>query len=63
MSDHYDQSETRNAAVRERDAFTALPQAITRAIAASGWAKQLAGVDPHRLESVIGISFDLEDSY
>jgi phenylacetate-CoA ligase len=46
MSQHYDQLETRDPGERERDQSAALPELVTRAIAAPGWAKHLAGVDP-----------------
>src|SRR5262249_58715066 len=40
--DHYDSRETRDPEERERDLFTRLPAAITRAMSATGWARQLA---------------------
>ena len=46
MADHYDALETRDPAVREREQFAQLPEAIARAMAAPGWAKHLKGVDP-----------------
>jgi phenylacetate-CoA ligase len=46
MPEHYDSRETRDPAVRERDLFARLAQQIARAMTASGWAKQLAGIDP-----------------
>ncbi len=47
MSEHYDERETRSAASREADLFARLPALIARAQTAPGWAKHLAGVDPH----------------
>jgi len=46
MSDHYDELETRAPEARERDQFGQLPSLIAHALSASGWAEQLAGVDP-----------------
>ena len=51
MSDHYDALETRAPAVREREQFARLADAIAHAMAAPGWAKQLAGVDPKAVTS------------
>ncbi len=51
MSDHYDALETRDPEARERDLFARLPEAIARAMAAPGWSKQLAGVDPKSVSS------------
>lgn len=45
MNDHYDALETRDTAARERDLFARLPEIIAHALNASGWAKQLAGID------------------
>ncbi len=49
MSDHYDERETRSAANREADLFARLPVLIAKAQGAPGWAKHLAGVDPHAI--------------
>jgi len=46
MPDHYDSLETRDPAQRERAQAATLSELIARAIAAPGWAKHLAGVDP-----------------
>ena len=47
MSDqHYDALEIRDPAERARDEAAALPTIIAHAMSASGWALQLAGVDP-----------------
>jgi len=51
MSDHYDALETRDSAAREREQFARLPEFIARAMAAPGWAKQLAGTDPNGIGS------------
>ena len=46
MPDHYDALETRDPAARERELFARLPEIVTRAMGAPGWARQLAGHDP-----------------
>src|SRR5262249_10223495 len=46
MSDHYDSLETRAPAERDREQAGTLPELIARAMAAPGWAKHLASVDP-----------------
>ena len=46
MSDHFDELETRAPELREREQFGELPSLIAHALSASGWAEQLAGVDP-----------------
>jgi phenylacetate-CoA ligase len=51
MPDYYDALETRDPAAREREQFARLPELIARAIAAPGWAAQLAGVDPKSVNS------------
>lgn len=51
MPDHYDTREICDPATRERELFARLPQQIARAMAAPGWAKQLAGVDPQAVTS------------
>ncbi len=51
MADHYDNLETRDPALREREQFAALPGIVTRALTAPGWAKHLAGVDPKTVTS------------
>ena len=51
MTDHYDSLETRDPAQREQDQFGQLTQTLTRALAAPGWAKHLAGVDPKAVAS------------
>jgi phenylacetate-CoA ligase len=51
MPDHLDTLETRDPAEREATQAAALPELITRAVAAPGWAKHLAGVDPASVTS------------
>ena len=51
MPDHYDALETRDPAARERELFARVPEIVARAIAAPGWARQLAGVDPKAVNS------------
>jgi phenylacetate-CoA ligase len=51
MSNHYDALETRDPTLREREQCARLPEIIARAIAAPGWAKHLAGVDPKAVTS------------
>jgi len=51
MPDHYDSLETRDPAARERELFARLPEVVARAMAAPGWARQLAGVDPQSVTS------------
>ena len=51
MNEFYDAAETRDPAMREREQFARLPEAIARAMTAPGWAKQLAGVDPKSINS------------
>ena len=51
MTDHYDLLETRDPAQREQDQFGELTQTLRRALAAPGWAKHLAGVDPKAVTS------------
>src|SRR6266545_5035804 len=51
MSDHYDSLETRDPAARASHHASELSAVIARAIAAPGWARQLAGVDPNAVTS------------
>lgn len=51
MSDFYDTLETRDPAGRERETFVQLPEQITRAMTAPGWAKHLDGIDPKSITS------------
>jgi phenylacetate-CoA ligase len=45
MSQYFDDLETRDPELREREQLSGLPDLISRAMVAPGWAKQLAGVD------------------
>jgi phenylacetate-CoA ligase len=51
MSDHYDSLETRDPAAREAAQAATLSELVARAIAAPGWAQQLADVDPAAVTS------------
>ena len=51
MTDHYDSLETRPPVLRESEEFAVLPHAIAHALAAPAWARQLAGVNPHTVNS------------
>ncbi len=51
MPEFYDDLETRAPELREREHFSKLPDVIARAMNASGWAEQLAGVDPRSVTS------------
>src|SRR6185312_8190129 len=56
MPDHYDALETRDPADRERALCDTLPAQIAHAMAAPGWAKQLAGVAPNSVTSRAALS-------
>ena len=51
MSQHFDELETRDPAVREKDLFARLPAALAHAVTAPGWREHLAGVDPNAVTS------------
>ena len=51
MADHYDALETRDPAERTVAQCAGLAELIARAMAAPGWAKHLAGVDPAAVTS------------
>jgi phenylacetate-CoA ligase len=51
MTDHYDALETRDAAEREADLFSRLPDVLRRAMAAPAYAERLKGVDPAGITS------------
>jgi phenylacetate-CoA ligase len=51
MPDHYDGLETRDPAAREREQFARMPEMISRAMTAPGWARHLAGADPKSVTS------------
>ena len=45
MTEHYDALETRDPAQRDRESAAELPRLLMQAVAAPGWAKQLANVE------------------
>jgi phenylacetate-CoA ligase len=51
MPEFYDDKETRPPELRERELYSMLPDLITRAMQAPGWADQLASVDPGSITS------------
>src|SRR5262245_47485397 len=51
MADHYDFTEIRDPAARERELMARLPDVLTRAIKAPGWAAQLEGFEPWSVAS------------
>ena len=51
MSLHFDTIETRDPAAREAAHASALADIVSRALAAPGWARRLAGVDPKTVSS------------
>jgi phenylacetate-CoA ligase len=51
MPDHYDSLETRARSLRESEECAALPKIIAHAMGAPGWARHLAGVDAHAINS------------
>jgi phenylacetate-CoA ligase len=51
MGGHYDRLETRDAGERERDHLGRLPGLLARAVTATGWAAQLAGIDAQAVTS------------
>lgn len=51
MTDHYDSLETRPPVLRDSEEFAVLPKIVAHAMTAPGWAKQLAGIDPHSVNS------------
>src|SRR5437867_20139 len=51
MADHYGELERSNSVEREKAQVGGLAAFIARALAAPGWAKQLAGVDPESATS------------
>jgi len=50
-SEFYDSLETRDPEARARELFSQLPEAMANAMRASGWARQLAGIDPKSVSS------------
>jgi phenylacetate-CoA ligase len=51
MSQHYDELETRDPAERAKSHANGLGKIVAHAMTAAGWARQLAGVDPHTVTS------------
>ena len=51
MLEFYDDNESRPPELREREIYSKLPDLITRAMHAPGWAEQLAGVNPASVTS------------
>ena len=51
MPDHYDSLETRSPALRDSEECAVLPKVVAHAMQAAGWAKHLAGVDAHAVNS------------
>src|SRR5438874_4614051 len=53
---HYDDLEVRDPAVREREQFARLREIIASALAAPGWARQLAGIAPHTITDRVALA-------
>ncbi len=51
MPDHYDSLETRPPVLRDSEECAVLPKIIAHAMQAPGWAKHLAGIDAHAVNS------------
>jgi phenylacetate-CoA ligase len=51
MPDHYDSLETRSPALRSSEECAVLGKVVAHAMAAPGWARQLAGIDAHKINS------------
>ena len=47
MPDHYDSLETRPPVLRDSEECAVLPKTIAHAMQAPGWAKHLAGIKAH----------------
>ena len=56
MPDHYDSLETRPPALRDSEESAVLPKIVARAMQAPGWAKHLAGIDAHAVNSRSGLA-------
>ena len=56
MPDHYDSLETRSPALRDSEESAVLPKIVARAMQAPGWAKHLAGIDAHAVNSRSGLA-------
>ena len=57
MTDHYDTLETRDPAMREAELFSRLPDVLRKAMAASGYAERLRGIDPARVTSRTALAY------
>jgi phenylacetate-coenzyme A ligase PaaK-like adenylate-forming protein len=51
MTDHYDSLETRSPVLRDSEELAALPKVVAHAMQAPGWAKHLAGIKAHDVNS------------
>ena len=51
MPEHYDSLESRNPTLRDSEELAVLPKIIAHAMGAPGWAKHLAGIKPHDVNS------------
>jgi phenylacetate-CoA ligase len=51
LTDHYDNLETREPAIREADLFSRLPDVLRKAMAAPAYAERLGGADPAEITS------------
>jgi len=51
MPEFYDSLETRDPAIREKELFARVPEAIAKAMSAPGWAEHLKGLDPKAVTS------------
>ena len=51
MPEHYDSLESRPRVLRESEEMAVLSKIVAHAMSAPGWAKQLAGINPHDVNS------------
>jgi phenylacetate-CoA ligase len=51
MTDHYDSLETRPRTLRDSEEFAVLPKIVAHAMQAPAWAKHLAGINAHEINS------------
>ena len=51
MPDYYDSLETRPPVLRDSEECAVLPKVVAHAMTAPGWAKHLAGVNAHTVNS------------
>ena len=56
MPDHYDSLETRPPVLRDSEECAVLPKVVAHAMTAPGWAKHLAGVNAHAVNSRSGLA-------